>query len=76
MLPRPLTQALAIGFLSVMEGGNRMKLKMVILRTNWILFSQCLEVYIFGLPFLFLYFRTWASKNEMPAPILFCDYLD
>ena len=28
-----LTQALAIGFLSVMEGGNRIKLKTVILRT-------------------------------------------
>ena len=70
MLPRPLTQALAIGFLSVMEGEKRIKLKTVILRTNWILFSQCLEVYIFSLPFLFLYFRTRASINEIPAPIL------
>ena len=33
VLPRPLTQALAIGFLSFMEGGNRIKLKTVILWT-------------------------------------------
>ena len=34
VLPRPLTQALAIGLLSVMGGGKRIKLKTDILRTN------------------------------------------
>ena len=33
--------------------------------------SDCYsKVYIFSLPFLFLYFRTRALVNEMPAPIL------
>ena len=63
MLLQPLMQALAISFLSVMEGGRWIKLKTVI-------DSLCLEVCIFSLPFLFLYFGMQASING--CPLLFC----
>ena len=71
MLQWPLTQALAIGLLSVVEGGGKsIKPKTAILRINYNLFSLGIKVYIFSFPFLFLYFRTGASINEMPPTIL------
>ena len=70
VLSRPLMQALAIGFLSVMEGGNRIKLKTVILIL--ILCSQCLKVYIFSLPFSFSSLFSNAGINKRDVHSYFC----